>query len=181
MLLCCTFAFVQCTTDDETEVSEVVDGTALSTDDLDTDPVDPGGFVDPAPEEETAEEDLSSFSGGEDVEMYAGPSPVYFALDNYQVNAESEIELGKLATYLKDNPLAMLQIEGHCDDRGTVEYNLALGERRALSVKNFLVNLGVEDNRLSTISFGEERPAIIGNDEFAWSQNRRVEFVIQQN
>ena len=71
-----------------------------------------------------------------------------------------------------------MQVEGHCDERGTVEYNLALGERRAQSVKSYLVNLGVTDARLSTISYGEEKPASEGHDEGAWVKNRRAAFVL---
>jgi len=71
-----------------------------------------------------------------------------------------------------------LRIEGHCDERGTIEYNLALGERRANSVKNYLVNYGIDPNRLTTISYGEERPKDPRHNEEAWAKNRRVEFVI---
>lgn len=112
--------------------------------------------------------------------VFAGASPVYFSFDDHSITPDAEVELAKIATYLKENPLLSLKIEGHCDERGTVEYNLALGEKRALSVKNFLVNLGVEDSRLTIVSYGEELPAVAGSDEFAWSQNRRVEFVMNQ-
>ena len=73
----------------------------------------------------------------------------------------------------------LVSIEGHCDDRGTTEYNIALGERRALSAKKFLVNLGISESRLTTVSFGEERPLDLGNNDAAWAKNRRAHFVVK--
>jgi peptidoglycan-associated lipoprotein len=78
-----------------------------------------------------------------------------------------------------NNSQEKIVIEGHCDERGTAEYNIALGERRAKSVKRYLINLGVDSSQLSTISYGEERPADPGHNEAAWAKNRRAEFVIQ--
>lgn len=105
---------------------------------------------------------------------------VLFALDDYSLNAEGQTKLNGLADFLKSSPKVAIQIEGHCDERGSVEYNLALGERRANAVKDYLVQLGVEAARLSTISYGEERPAAEGHDEAAWSKNRRAQFVLSQ-
>jgi peptidoglycan-associated lipoprotein len=104
--------------------------------------------------------------------------PVYFAFDDYTLSGEAQSQLGQLADYLKANGSAIVQIEGHCDERGSIEYNLALGERRAQSVKNYLVQLGVDTGRLTTISYGEEKPAADGHDESTWSRNRRAEFVV---
>ena len=81
---------------------------------------------------------------------------------------------------MKDNPRTRVIIEGHCDERGTNEYNLALGDRRAFSAKTFLVDLGIDEARISTVSYGEERPLVRGEDEDAWAQNRRAHFVIKQ-
>lgn len=106
------------------------------------------------------------------------PETVYFAFDDYTLNTEAQEKMNALAAHLKTAGSAVVQIEGHCDERGSIEYNLALGERRAQSVKNFLVNLGIEDARLTTISYGEERPEAQGHDESSWSQNRRASFVI---
>jgi peptidoglycan-associated lipoprotein len=103
-------------------------------------------------------------------------SPVYFSFDDYTVNASSQTQLTQMADQMKANKGTVIQIEGHCDERGSIEYNLALGERRAQAVKNYLTNLGVEAARLSTISYGEERPANEGHDEAAWQKNRRAEF-----
>ena len=94
------------------------------------------------------------------------------------MDSQSQGQLNKLNEYLKGNGKAVVQIEGHTDERGSVEYNLALGQRRAQSAKTYLVQLGTDASRLPTISYGEERPAVEGNDESAWSKNRRDEFVL---
>jgi peptidoglycan-associated lipoprotein len=98
---------------------------------------------------------------------------VYFAYDKSDITAESRQILEKQAAWLQKNANVTVTIEGHCDERGTREYNLALGERRANAVKNVLVALGVPANRVSTISYGKERPAVVGSTEAAWAQNRR--------
>ncbi|MFO1241610.1 MAG: peptidoglycan-associated lipoprotein Pal [Rickettsiales bacterium] len=98
---------------------------------------------------------------------------VFFALDSSSLSGEAQSTLERQANWLKQYGNFSATIEGHCDERGTREYNLALGERRATAVKNYLVNLGVPASRLSTISYGKERPAVLGSDESAWSQNRR--------
>ena len=105
--------------------------------------------------------------------------PVYFEFDSSDIKAEYRPLLEKKAAWLKANPDARVRIEGHCDDRGTVEYNVALGEKRALRTMDYLVSLGVPARRLSTISYGEERPAVVGQDEEAWAKNRRAEFRLQ--
>ena len=107
--------------------------------------------------------------------------PIYFGFDDYTLNSDAQSKLTMMADALKASKSAAIQIQGHCDERGTIEYNLALGERRAQSVKNFLGQLGVEAARLSTISFGEEKPVAQGHTEDAWSKNRRAEFAITKN
>lgn len=107
--------------------------------------------------------------------------PVFFGFDDYTISGEAQTKLTAMAEALKANKSAVIQIEGHCDERGTIEYNLALGERRAQSVKNFLTQLGVEAARLSTISYGEEKPVAQGHSEDAWAKNRRAEFVLTKN
>jgi len=104
---------------------------------------------------------------------------VYFAFDMYSLSAESRATLADNADILLANPGAMITIEGHCDERGTEEYNLGLGERRASSAKNYLVSLGVSASRIKTISYGEERPFQWGHNEDAWSQNRRAHSVVR--
>jgi peptidoglycan-associated lipoprotein len=105
---------------------------------------------------------------------------VYFDYDKYNVKSDMFEVLSQNAKVLQAYPEVSITIEGHCDERGTIEYNLALGERRAYSIKNYLVNYGIDPNRLLTISYGEERPTSFGDNESAWAQNRRVEFVIPQ-
>jgi peptidoglycan-associated lipoprotein len=104
---------------------------------------------------------------------------VFFDYNKYNLTPDARAELGKWVAFLKSYPADKLTIEGHCDERGTREYNLALGERRANSVKEFLVAQGVDAGRLKTISYGKERPAVLGHNEAAWSQNRRGVGVVQ--
>jgi len=105
---------------------------------------------------------------------------VFFEFDKSRLTAEAEKTVTRLAAWLKQHPDTSLMVEGHADERGTREYNIALGARRANSVKDFLVVLGVDPNRLQTVSFGEERPAVLGSNEQAWAQNRRAVFVVEQ-
>jgi peptidoglycan-associated lipoprotein len=104
---------------------------------------------------------------------------VFFGYDKSDLTPEARTTIEKQAQWLKTYPHINVSIEGHCDERGTREYNLALGERRAASVKNYLVALGIEASRLQTISYGKERPAVTGSDETAWAQNRRGVLVVQ--
>ncbi len=98
---------------------------------------------------------------------------VFFDLDKAVLTASAQRTLERQAAWLTQYPSATIMVEGHCDERGTREYNLALGDRRATSAKNYLVQLGVDPNRIETISYGKERPDAIGHNEAAWSQNRR--------
>jgi peptidoglycan-associated lipoprotein len=98
---------------------------------------------------------------------------VLFGYDRYDISPEARTILEGQASWLNRYPNLSITIEGHCDERGTREYNLALGERRANAVKSFLIALGVDAGRINTISYGKERPAVPGADESAWSQNRR--------
>jgi peptidoglycan-associated lipoprotein len=104
---------------------------------------------------------------------------VYFDFDRYDLRADSREILKANSAWLKANPAAQIQIEGHCDERGTTEYNVALGSRRAESVKDYLVTLGASADRLSTISYGEEVPVCREQTEECWQKNRRVRFVVQ--
>lgn len=103
---------------------------------------------------------------------------VFFEYDSSVLSGEAQATLERQANWLKQYNSVNIVIEGHADERGTREYNLALGERRANAAKSYLVNLGVSSARLSTISYGKERPAVVGSDESAWSQNRRAVTVI---
>ncbi|MCX7705233.1 MAG: peptidoglycan-associated lipoprotein Pal [bacterium] len=106
--------------------------------------------------------------------------PIYFDFDKYNIKTSEHPKLNAIADYLKKNPDISILIEGHCDERGTDEYNLVLGEKRALSTRNFLVALGISPKRIYTISYGESRPADPGHNEEAWAKNRRAEFKIKQ-
>lgn len=101
---------------------------------------------------------------------------VYFDLDSYDIRPDAKPLLAEASRIMRQYPQIALRLEGHCDERGTAEYNLALGEKRANAVRDYLVGLGVERSRLSTVSFGKERSADLGHDEAAWARNRRVEF-----
>ena len=103
---------------------------------------------------------------------------IHFNFDKYDIRREDEEILKENAAWLKKNPKMKIQIEGHCDERGTVEYNLALGERRANNTKRYLVSLGISPNRITIISFGKERPLDPGHNEEAWAKNRRAHIVV---
>ena len=110
----------------------------------------------------------------------SGTDTIHFATDSSDVDSESQSILTKQAAWLAKFPNVRVTIEGHCDERGTREYNLALGDRRANSAKNFLVNAGVNAARISVISYGKERPVATGSDEDSWAQNRRAVTVVPQ-
>ena len=103
---------------------------------------------------------------------------INFGFDRYDLTPTAREILSQNAELLLRHSRIKVQIEGHCDERGTIEYNLALGERRANSTRQYLVSLGVSPNRISTISYGEEMPLDPGHNEDAWSQNRRAHFII---
>lgn len=104
---------------------------------------------------------------------------VRFDFDKSEVKEDGRKTCGVVADYLKKNPQAKMQIEGHCDERGTAEYNMALGQRRATAVMNYLVSLGVPKTALSTISLGKEKPLDPGHNEEAWAKNRRAHFALK--
>ena len=103
---------------------------------------------------------------------------VFFDYDRSDIKAEAQTLLDQVSVWMQTYPSVTLSIEGHCDERGTREYNLALGERRASSVNDYLVALGIAPSRLSTISYGKERPAVLGSSESSWAQNRRGVLVV---
>jgi peptidoglycan-associated lipoprotein len=104
--------------------------------------------------------------------------PLFFALDMDSVDADGQRVLQANAEVLKKYPTMQVTIEGHCDERGTAEYNLALGERRALAARTYLVSLGIPADRIKTVSYGKEFPFDAGHDDAAWKNNRRAHFVI---
>jgi len=103
--------------------------------------------------------------------------PVFFSYDSYTLSAAARAALDRIAQPLRERPNQAMTIEGHCDERGTVEYNLALGERRATAVREYLATAGITGTRLQTISYGKERPFAHGSGEQVWAQNRRAHLV----
>ncbi len=111
----------------------------------------------------------------------SGPMlPVYFSFDSSHIENEQVSRVEHNADFLKENGGVKVRIEGNCDERGSREYNLALGERRAKAAEKYLLNLGVDAGRLSTVSWGEEKPLVFGQDEQSWMQNRRDDFVLAE-
>ncbi|MCZ6765509.1 MAG: peptidoglycan-associated lipoprotein Pal [bacterium] len=121
-------------------------------------------------------------AGDSDVEDVKMPvvGDVFFEYDKYALSADSRRSLENNARQLRDASSFDIVIEGHCDERGTNAYNLALGERRAKATKDYLVSLGVSSRRVTTVSYGEERPFDEGDNERAWAKNRRAHFVVQK-
>jgi peptidoglycan-associated lipoprotein len=127
-----------------------------------------GGVGASGPARPGSQEDLSQNVGDR----------VFYDYDSAELSAEAQRTLERQAAWLKQYGSLSITIEGHCDERGTREYNLALGERRATAAKKYLTGLGIPASRISTISYGKERPAVVGSDESAWGQNRRAVTVV---
>lgn len=153
-----------------------------SKEDVMTDPTEDLGTTD----------DLGAISGDDlpladvaDDTIYIEPASsvfadIYFEFDQYNILAQDEAVLQRIANWLRDNDQVRVMIEGHCDERGTNEYNMALGEQRALAARRYLVGLGIGAARLGTVSYGEEQPLDPRSNEDAWSKNRRAHFVVSE-
>ncbi len=126
---------------------------------------------------ETTNAGIGTDSCGSDCGKIPGLNTVHFDYDSSTIGSEARRQLGENATWIKANTGVTVQIEGHCDSRGSVEYNLALGERRAKAVKNYLTTLGIDSKRLTILSYGEEKPIATGDSEDAFAKNRRANFV----
>lgn len=120
---------------------------------------------------------LGAAGEGSDSGQIEGLSSINFDYDKSSLNADARRKIQGNADWMKRNASVKLQIEGHCDARGSIEYNVALGERRANAVKGYMVSLGVPAARLSTISYGKDKPLVMGDDEAAYAKNRRANFV----
>jgi peptidoglycan-associated lipoprotein len=129
--------------------------------------------------EESLSERMASEQAQVDKDRFENED-IYFEFDSIQLAPEAQKILTKKGKWLRENPAAKVTIEGHCDNRGTNEYNLALGEGRAQSAKTFLMDLGIDISRLNTISYGEERPIDPQQSESAWAKNRRAHFVFEE-
>ena len=131
----------------------------------------------PVPPEPVTEDPIASRDIG-DINKNSPFQPVFFKFDASDVDASAQQALNANAEIMKKYPSWVITIEGHADERGTAEYNLALGERRALSARTYLVSLGLSADRLRTVSYGKEFPFDPGHDEAAWAKNRRAQFVL---
>jgi peptidoglycan-associated lipoprotein len=142
-------------------------------------PAPPEPVVEPTvvPAEPLRDERIAS-SSLDDLNRNSPLKPAFFELDSDQLSADAQKALTDNAGVLKQYPAWVVTIEGHCDERGTPEYNLALGERRAVTARAFLVSLGISGDRLRTVSYGKEFPFDTGHDESAYAKNRRAHFVI---
>ena len=152
--------------------------------------VDPGAIVpppppgppqpvsEPVPVPPMPAEDTIGSKSLDDLNRDSPLRPLFFELDSSDVSTEGQQILQANAAVLKKYPTMQVTIEGHCDERGTAEYNLALGERRALAAKNYLVSLGISADKVKTVSYGKEFPFDAGHDDAAWRNNRRAHFVI---
>jgi peptidoglycan-associated lipoprotein len=134
--------------------------------------------VAPTPAPPPIREETVSSSSLDDLNRNSPLKPVFFALDSSEIDSPARSALDADAVLLRQNTTWMVTVEGHCDERGTAEYNLALGDRRAASAVAYLKSLGIAGERLKTVSYGKEFPFDPGHDETAWSKNRRAHFVI---
>ncbi len=141
-------------------------------------PAPPQPVIEPAIVPPLPDEDTIGSKSLDDLNRDSPLRPLFFPLDSSDVSPEGQQLLQANAAVLKKYPGMQITIEGHCDERGTAEYNLALGERRALAAKNYLVSLGIPADRVKTVSYGKEFPFDAGHDDAAWANNRRAHFVI---
>ncbi len=134
------------------------------------------------PEEKITDKTLAKIETKEEAAKYKEEGDlfkdIYFDFDQYDIRADAKPVLQEVSSYLLKNTTAKILVEGHCDDRGTNEYNLALGDRRAKAVSDYLVALGIASGRIETLSFGEEKPVCTEQTEDCWAKNRRAHFVV---
>ena len=153
----------------------VIEQPAASAEAEQAQPLGAEGFAEqPVQPEEGAGQDAASSATA--AEIAAALKPVYFSYDSDELSPEALSTLAANADWLARRSQVAIVVEGHCDERGTIEYNLALGQRRARAVRDHLLRLGIAAARVETISYGKERPAAVGHDESTWSRNRRAEF-----
>jgi peptidoglycan-associated lipoprotein len=141
----------------------------------------PVATMDPSAELQDADLGAGEFRSPADIDpaLAAIFQNILFNYDEFALTPQARATLDGIATWMKSNPAKLVLVEGHCDERGTNEYNLALGDRRANSAKTYLTQLGIDGARIYTISYGEERPVAMGSSEAAWVKNRRGEFKIK--
>lgn len=134
--------------------------------------------VPPVKEPQLTEEEIFMAKSLEELNEEMPLNMVHFDFDKYNIRESAKPILQNNAQWLKNHPTVKVLIEGHCDERGTEEYNLALGEKRANATYEYLVSLGVDSNRMRTISYGKSQPIDLGHNEIAWQKNRRAQFTI---
>ena len=165
LIVCIAFTFAACK-----KKKEIIEPPAPS-----TTPSGTMGEQQPSSERQTGEGPLTL-----DIfdEVNKQLQPVFFDYNKYDIRDDQVSSLQTNARVLKQNSTVSVLVEGHCDERGTEQYNLSLGDRRAQALREYLVNLGIDSQRVHPISFGEAQPAVPGHDESAWSKNRRGEFIL---
>ena len=141
-------------------------------------PPGPGDIATPTPSGPAGPDGPIPGTQSHFAQMMQGRDTIYFDTDKFDIDAEDQQALRQQAQYLQQYPNVRATVEGHADERGTREYNLALGERRANAAKNYLVSLGVPANRVTTVSYGKERPVALGSNEQAWARNRRAVTIV---
>lgn len=142
-----------------------------------TDPLEGGDDMRQIPEDGTSSEELL----GGNASPEGGPlADIYFDYDQAGLSDAAKATLDRHAQWLQARPTMRVSVEGHCDERGTVDYNLALGDQRAKAVREYLISLGVAEGRLTTVSYGKERPVDNGQDDAAWAKNRRAHFAVSR-
>jgi peptidoglycan-associated lipoprotein len=138
-----------------------------------------GSLLAKADTSETANRQLDEIRAEQAASSAAGLRDIFFGYDSWTISDDQRQDLNRDAEWMKSNPAALVKVEGHCDERGTSDYNLVLGEKRAKAVRNYLVELGISANRLSVVSYGKERPACAEHAESCYQQNRRGHLVVK--
>ncbi len=138
-----------------------------------------GSLLAKADTSETANRQLDEIRAEQAASAAAGLRDVFFGYDSWTISDDQRQALNRDAEWMKSNPAALIKVEGHCDERGTSDYNLVLGEKRAKAVRNYLVELGISANRLSVVSYGKERPSCAEHAESCYQQNRRGHLVVK--
>jgi len=171
LVLCCgAFALAGCAKKETVKKDETPAPPAAAT----TETAQPAPAPISVAQEPVVKEEVVKATG-EDIQPF---ETIYFDLDSYVLRQDARDTLAKNAQWMLKNPAAKVRLEGNCDERGSDEYNLALGEKRAKAAQSYLLTLGVNQSSISIISYGKEKPVDPGHDEAAWAKNRRVDFVI---
>lgn len=171
-IICAAFIAAGCAKKEVVKAEEPIAAPAKTVEAPAPEPAKPAAPEAPAVKEETVQETVK------EPVLEISLQTVYFDFDSYVLSAEARDTLKKNAEWMLKNATAKVQVQGNCDERGSAEYNLALGENRAKAAVKYLGTLGVPSDRLSYISFGKEKPADPGHDEAAWTKNRRADFAL---